>query len=194
MSNTGLQLLPLGTAGFSILRRRNQIYVDKTAQIYELASKPGKLFLVRPRRFGKSLLVSTLESLFKYGLRDFKGLAIETLWNEKTAYNVVRLDFSEIKNFESLDEFTLSLTSLLVRRFSPLGFVYRESNLFSVTDQLSDWLLTQPQGSLVLLIDEYDAPLTACLNDTDVFNTVRKKLSNFYGTIKSKDDALRFFS
>lgn len=64
---TGLQLLPLGTSDFSVLRKRNQIYVDKTAQVYEIASRPEKFLLVRPRRFGKSLLISTFESLFKYG-------------------------------------------------------------------------------------------------------------------------------
>jgi len=193
MADTELKPLPLGTSDFFALRNNGQIYVDKTALIYELASKRQKFFLARPRRFGKSLLVSTFESLFKYGLRDFKGLAIEKLWKDEQVYQVVRLDFSEIKNFDSLEDFSLSLTSLLARRFSPLGFVYKESNLYSVTDQLSDWLLAQPQSSLVLLIDEYDAPLTACLSDADLFNSVRRKLSKFYGIVKSNDAAFQFF-
>ena len=77
MNNCDLKPLPLGTSDFAALRSDGQIYVDKTALIYEIASKRQKFFLSRPRRFGKSLLISTFESLFKYGLRDFKGLAIK---------------------------------------------------------------------------------------------------------------------
>lgn len=72
--------LPVGTQRFSALRQANEIYVDKTELIYQLAGPGrGQILLVRPRRFGKSLLVSTLESLFKFGVRDFKDLAIEKL-------------------------------------------------------------------------------------------------------------------
>ena len=82
MDQKMLDALPLGVSSFSLLRRLNRIYVDKTDLIYRLASGRKKLFLTRPRRFGKSLLVSTFESLFKYGLRDFSGLKIADLWNE----------------------------------------------------------------------------------------------------------------
>lgn len=69
-----LKLLPLGTSDFENLRHRDQIYVDKTDMICELASVPGKFFFARPRRFGKSLLLSTFESLFRDGLKNFQGL------------------------------------------------------------------------------------------------------------------------
>lgn len=188
-----LQPLPLGSSNFATLRLRNQIYVDKTAQIYEIASKAEKFFLSRPRRFGKSLLISTFESLFKYGLRDFKGLAIEKLWRDTGTYKVVRLDFSRIKNFSSVEEFSLRLTSVLSRGFSSCGFAYREDPIETVSDQISDWLDTIPLNSLVLLIDEYDAPLTACLNNAELFEQVRAELSDFYATVKSNDGAVRFF-
>lgn len=70
----------------------DEIYADKTQLAYELASRRRKFFLARPRRFGKSLLISTFESLFKYGLRDSQGLAIEKQWKEEKTYNVVRLE------------------------------------------------------------------------------------------------------
>lgn len=105
MSKIELQPLPLGTSNFSALRNAGQIYVDKTALIYELTSNREKFFLARPRRFGKSLLVSTFESLFKFGLRDFNGLAIKKLWKDENKYKVVRLDFSEIKNFSEAEQF-----------------------------------------------------------------------------------------
>jgi len=193
MANTELQPLPLGTSDFSALRSEGQIYVDKTALIYEFASKRQKFFLARPRRFGKSLLISTLESLFKYGLRDFKGLAIEKLWKEEKTYQVVRLDFSEIKNFSSIEDFQSKLLSLLVGNFSSVGFRYSESKVVRFSTQLSLWFKTLPSSSLVLLVDEYDAPLTACLNDPKLFKLVRDNLAEFYATLKANDAALKFF-
>lgn len=100
-----MQDLPLGTSSFETLREAGEIYVDKTDFIFRLASKRRKLFLVRPRRFGKSLLISTLESLFKNGLKYFLNLKIEKLWNDERTYTVVRLDFSEIRDFRSSDKF-----------------------------------------------------------------------------------------
>ncbi len=90
--------LPLGMSDFSTLRKKNAVYVDKTALIAQMVNDGDKIFIARPRRFGKSLLVSTLESLFRYGVRDFEGLAIEKIWNDKT-YKVLRLDFSRIEPF-----------------------------------------------------------------------------------------------
>ena len=103
-----IQQLPLGRSGFPALRDSNAIYVDKTEMVCKLAENDGKLFFARPRRFGKSLLISTFETLFKNGLRDFKSLAIEKLRKDKT-YSVVRLDFSEVKNFLTREEFTVEL-------------------------------------------------------------------------------------
>ena len=82
-----LNKLPMGTQSFETLRKFNEIYIDKTDLISQLASSRGKVFLARPRRFGKSLLVSTFASLFEHGLRDFRGLAIEKVWKDST-YNV----------------------------------------------------------------------------------------------------------
>ena len=103
MPNRLLRTLPLGLAGFPYLREINAIYVDKTDLIFRLASSPGKVFLSRPRRFGKSLLVSTFESLFKFGLRDFQGLTIANDWKDDKCYAVVRFDFSRIKHFADAD-------------------------------------------------------------------------------------------
>lgn len=187
-----LQPLPLGVSDFHKLRGSGKIYVDKTELIYQLVATYEKLFLARPRRFGKSLLVSTFESLFKYGLKDFKGLAIEKLWKEEKTYNVVRLDFSGIKNFDSVEDFKTKLTSLLAASFMPFGFVYKEGTVVNLMDQISIWFASLASNSLVLLIDEYDAPLTSCLNDSDLFKSVRNELSTFYSKIKSNDSAIRF--
>lgn len=192
MAENQLKNLSLGTSDFSALRLRDEIYVDKTDLIYRIACRSEKFFLARPRRFGKSLLISTFESLFKYGLRDFKGLAIEKLWKEEKTYQVVRLDFSEIKDFDSAEIFKERLSSLLSRKFSPLGFNYESHPMQTVSDQLSDWLSVQEKNSLVLLIDEYDAPLTCCLSKKKLFERVRETLSGFYSVLKSNDGILRF--
>jgi len=193
MADTELKPLPLGTSDFSVLRSDEQIYVDKTALISEIASKHQKFFLARPRRFGKSLLVSTFESLFKYGLRDFKGLAIEKLWKEERNYQVVRLDFSEVKNFSSAEQFQ----TILDRYFQELMQINHYENPVKTSTEglqaFKSWLAVQEKESVVLLIDEYDAPLTAYLNDAKLFESVRMILADLYARIKAKDRVLRFF-
>lgn len=113
--------LPLGTQSFAALRAGHQIYVDKTPLIAKLACGRNKMLLARPRRFGKSLLVSTFASLFGRGLADFDGLAISALWQDKT-YPVVQLDFSTIANFDSVERFERRLKRMLTVRFGRLGF------------------------------------------------------------------------
>ena len=191
MPETTLPPLPLGTSDFEALRNAGQLYVDKTEQLYRLASLRQKFFLTRPRRFGKSLLVSTFASLFRNGLKHFSGLAIEKLWKD-TTYIVVEIDFSEIKNIEGLQDFYTQFDFALIDAFEPAGFTFDENKHQDVIKQLSRWMKQQPSNSLVLLIDEYDSPLTACLEDKELFKSVRTKLSSFYATVKANDACLRF--
>ena len=191
MTEKDLKRLPLGTSDFLALRMANQIYVDKTEMVFTIASERQKYFFARPRRFGKSLLISTFESLFKSGIKDFRGLAIEKLWKEKKIYQVVRFDFSEIKPLFGLDKFRKDLEDRLIDNFYPSGFRFDPSKT-SVLSQLSAWMRIQPTDSLVLLIDEYDAPLTACLDNAQLFEGVRSVLSEFYAVIKANDRIVRF--
>ena len=191
MSDKTLKPLPLGTSDFETLRMRGQIYVDKTALIYEIAKKTEKFFLTRPRRFGKSLLVSTFASLFKNGLKFFSGLAIEQLW-EDTTYNVVEIDFSKVRGFTDKESFEKKLRSVVTGSFERAGFSLNEEKEEHWVDQISDWMQSQPNNSLVLLVDEYDAPQTASLDNKALLDEVRRLLSSFYVIIKSNDAALRF--
>ena len=113
--------LPFGQSDFTALRRSNAVYVDKTPLIHQLAAAPGGVFLYRSPRFGKSLLLSTLASLFEFGLRDFGGLAIESLWTDKKTYDVVRLDFSNLKGFRNAGEFSEQFRRHLCKEFSRVG-------------------------------------------------------------------------
>ena len=191
MTDATFMPLPLGTSEFETLRKRGQLYVDKTAQIYTLASKPEKFFLTRPRRFGKSLLVSTFASLFRNGLKYFSGLAIEKLWKD-TTYNVVEIDFSEVKGFADFESFENNVRKVVVSAFEKGGFVLDKSDESNWIYQISNWMKAQPLNSVVLLIDEYDAPHTACLENKALFNRVRGLLSTFYAIIKANDACLRF--
>ena len=98
-----MKKLPTGKQGFDAIRTGNMVYVDKTDIIFRMIENNNQCFISRPRRFGKSLLVSTLESLFSRGTEMFKGLAIEKLWTERT-YRVLRFDFSGIQ-CDSLENF-----------------------------------------------------------------------------------------
>ena len=191
MTSELMKPLSLGTSFFSALRQRNQIYVDKTSMIYEMARVRGKYLITRPRRFGKSLLVSTFESLFKNGLKDFKGLAIEDRWNDKT-YTVVRLDFSESKEFSSVEEFAQKFHERIESKFNAAGVALPQTKESFIT-RLSNGLQALPGSSLVLLIDEYDVPLTACMHNRDSFNAVRSIISELFLSIKANEGCLRFF-
>ena len=186
-----LKLLPLGTSDFENLRHRDQIYVDKTDMICELASVPGKFFFARPRRFGKSLLLSTFESLFRDGLKNFQGLKIEQLWTDKSTYKVIKLDFSRVKPEGTFEDFCQYFDNYLEAQFSLIAFKKKDNGLF-LSNQIEIFLAGLSSSSLVLLIDEYDAPLTACLDNKEFFERVRNYLSRFYGILKANDRVLRF--
>ncbi len=183
--------LPKGQSSFARLRETNCIYVDKTATIAELLNRERFVFLSRPRRFGKSLLVSTLASLFEHGLRDFKGFAIEKTWKDKT-YPVVHLDFSFLRYTGNEKEFRSALESHLLANFSPLGFSYDRQSRTSFMECFSSFLSEPPCGPFVLLVDEYDAPLTEQLNDPELFEAISRVLDNFFLRLKSESGAFRF--
>lgn len=185
------QTLSLGTSSFAALRAADEIYVDKTAMVEKLARRRGKILLIRPRRFGKTLLLSTFESLFRYGLRDFHGLAIEKDWDDRT-YPVVRLDFTELKEFGRGEVFRAKLCEKLTAVFGAVGFPGAPENA-DVMIRISAWLAGLPPMSLVVLVDAYDAPLTRWLDDPLAFEDIRSVLNEFLQVIKANDGCLRFF-
>lgn len=131
--------------------------------------------------------------MFKYGLRDFKGLAIEQLWEEKTTYQVVRFDFSNIKGFSRVEEFDTLFDEYFTDVLHLNGIDYPTATKGQGLRHFTLWLATQSANSVVLLIDEYDAPLTSCLDDNDLFKEVRERMSRFYAAIKNYDRVIRFF-
>ena len=191
-----VQDLPLGVQVFAELRQANLIYVDKTALIYNLVkAKKGFYFLSRPRRFGKSLLLSTIESLFRFGLRDFKGLAIEKLWTEDKTYPVIRLDFSDCIQFRDESDFLVFFEERLQNGISESGFVFPQKNNEQETlpSRFERFLVSVRHLNPVLLIDEYDAPFNYCLDKPELLLKVVDTLYRFYAIIKQQSGYLRFF-
>lgn len=185
--------LPLGRSTFEAIRGFGSVYADKTAMIGELASKTDKIFLSRPRRFGKTLLVSTFEALFKTGTAAFRGLALEPIWRDKT-YRVVRLDFSLARGCESREEFEKKFFEFCLEpSFEAAGFPYDPEDKRPFLERLKPWLVSQPANSLVLLIDEYDAPLTENLGREERLREFQAVVGDFFALVRQAEGCLRFF-
>ncbi len=191
---------------FADLIDDNRIYVDKTDLLAKFVGDPGPFFIVRPRRFGKSTLVSTLYELFAHGLTRFQGLKFEKAYEEKMlretgvstpwsnqTYKVIRLDFSSCKKFYTFEKFQSSFLDLLTEQLDEANIAY-DVNISAPVELFSDVLDdAQVKGEqYVLLIDEYDAPFTASFDKPALFAKVREMLSLFYARIKSRSKSLRF--
>lgn len=164
-------MLPRGLQDFAWIRAHGLIYVDKTRYLYQLASINQPLLLTRPRRFGKSTLVSTLKELFLHGVAPydghesyFKGLEIEQLWpqdpDSEGPFYVLHLDFwGLLKDCTTVAAFKQRLNKQLLHfaTEAQLELKTRSTDGLDVFKLLLDAV---PDGSVVLLVDEYDAPLT----------------------------------
>ncbi|MCD8338747.1 MAG: AAA family ATPase, partial [Burkholderiales bacterium] len=171
-----------------------KLSVDNTEFEYQLAQINNKDLLMLPRRFGKSLLISTFYSLFKHGLRDFKGLGIEKQWQDQSQYTVIRLDFSLVASFQDAQDFRSQFDSYLLANCLPEAALEQESceNRKDGIEEFRRWLKNQPRGSVVLLIDEYDVPLRASVNELEKFQLIQLILARFYSTLKINEGAFRF--
>ena len=179
---------------FSRLREEGFTYVDKTRELYSMASGEwgAQFFMARPRRFGKSLAVSTLRSLFE-GRRDlFQGLAIEPLWHWSKKWPVLHLDMGTMQ-YDTVEELDKSMKDYFAAQAAELGIeVDREKLMPDVfRDMIRTLAATSPDGRCVVLVDEYDKPLLKALNTERVVK-FRDYLKSFYGVIKYEEPRQRF--
>ncbi|MDR2577842.1 MAG: AAA family ATPase, partial [Chitinispirillales bacterium] len=196
------QLLPLGIQDFVDIRERGFVYVDKTARIHELITSSGKpFFLSRPRRFGKSLLCSTLEAIFE-GRRELFGemagrpaLAINSLEWEWKKHPVIKIDLNP-GNYtrDGLGILKLVISRQLEREAKKHGVVlnndYDCANRFA---SLIEESCEKAGERAVVIIDEYDKPLLETMSgDPDMHKAIREELRGFYGVLKSSDKYMRF--
>ena len=186
------KLYPIGIQTFSRIREEDLFYIDKTAYVYHMTHTNGVyFFLSRPRRFGKSLLVSTFHSYFE-GRKDlFEGLAIEELEKEWTQYPVLHFDMSLGKHMEKeqLNRYLIYVLENNERRF---GIVCDSPDPNVRLANLIKTLFEKTGKQLVVLIDEYDAPLLDVAHEEENLDALRYVMRNFYSPLKAADPMLRF--
>ena len=183
---------PLGIQTFSEIRDRDCLYVDKTGLIYKLTHEPSKyFFLSRPRRFGKSLLISTLASYYE-GRKDlFKGLAIDALETQWQVRPVLRFDFSGGKYYE-VSLLHNQLNSDLKQYEKEYGVADEGNDEGTRLLNLVQAAFKQTGQKVVILIDEYDAPLLSTMNDQEEQQKLRQVTRNFMSPLKRLDPCIEF--
>ena len=184
-------LYPIGIQNFESIRQGGYVYVDKTNLIHQLATTGKYYFLSRPRRFGKSLLVSTMEDYFQGKKELFKGLAIEKLEKDWTEYPVLHLDLSGVTY---TDENVLN--EKMENTLSQWEQTYGIANTFTVDgirfENIIKTAYSQTGKPVVILIDEYDKPLLDTAGNEPLREAIRSRLQGFYSVMKSQDGKIRF--
>lgn len=185
------RIYPVGIQSFEELRKRGCIYIDKTPFVYKMAHDAKYYFLSRPRRFGKSLLVNTLKCYFEGKRELFEGLAIAELETEWAQYPVMRFDFSggKYETREQLEEYISYTLGELEQQYGlsqkELHINQRFANLVRAAHETTG-------RQVVVLIDEYDAPMLFHIENETSQDNIRIAMRNLFSPLKSLDDHLRF--
>ena len=182
---------PVGIQDFESLIKDGYVYVDKTAYIYDLVNSGRYFFLSRPRRFGKSLLITTLESYFS-GKKDlFKGLAIEKLEKDWTEYPVLHLDLND-EDYTQETAVTSVINRALVNWEEIYGSKDSENTLSGRFSGIIKRAYKKTGKKVVVLIDEYDKPLISTFDNPYLQNLYRAQLKAFYSVLKTMDGCIKF--
>ncbi|KXT47970.1 hypothetical protein HMPREF2532_01864, partial [Bacteroides ovatus] len=187
-----LQRYPIGIQTFSEIREGNYLYIDKTEYVYRMTHSSAKyMFLSRPRRFGKSLLTSTLHSYFSGRKELFHGLAMEKLEKEWVEYPVLHFDMSTAKHADS-EQLLQELNLKLYGYEQIYGRLEEEVNPNQRLMGLIKRAYEQTGKKVVVLIDEYDAPLLDVVHERENLDVLRNIMRNFYSLLKACDPYLRY--
>ncbi len=186
------RLYPIGIQTFEDIRELNNLYVDKTEYVYRMTHTSGKyFFLSRPRRFGKSLLVSTFKSYFEGKKNLFKGLAIEKLEKEWTEYPVLHFSMAGGKHMEK-EQLNRYLIYILKENEQNFDVVCESPDPNVRLSNLIKTVYNKTGKKVVVLIDEYDAPLLDVAHEEESLDVLRNVMRNFYSPLKDCDPMLRF--
>ena len=185
------KLYPVGIQNFESLRHDGYCYVDKTALMYRLVKTGRYYFLSRPRRFGKSLLVSTLEAYFQGKKELFEGLAVHGLEKEWTEYPILHLDLNAKKFTDEGDLIRLIDRQLLVYE-AEYGSIPEDRTVDDRFVSLIRNVHKKTGKRVVILIDEYDKPMLQAIGDEALQDDYRSTLKAFYGVLKTMDGYIRF--
>lgn len=182
---------PIGIQTFSEIIEENYLYVDKTAKAFELVNDNKYVFLSRPRRFGKSLMLSTLEAYFQGRKELFKGLALSGLEKEWRIHPVLRIDLSG-SSYENPQLLAANLNSILTKWESVFGKEESETTPALRFRGIIQRAYEQTGEKVVVLIDEYDKPILENIHDDSLHEIMKVQLRGFYSVIKECDQYLRF--
>ena len=182
---------PIGIQDFDKIINEGYTYVDKTELIYKIVHEGSYYFLSRPRRFGKSLLMSTLDAYFSGKRELFKNLAIEKLEEDWTAYPVLHLDLNTGK-YNSKDSLTHALDDFLSRLEANYGTFHSEKTLELRFMGIIERIYHKTGKPVVILVDEYDKPLLQSINNKELQDDFRATLKAFYSVLKTQDRYIRF--
>ena len=182
---------PIGIQNFESLRNDNYFYVDKTKLIYQLARSGRYYFLSRPRRFGKSLLISTLEAYFEGKKELFRGLAIENLEKDWIKYPILHLDLN-IEKYNSPDSLDKILNDKLEYWESIYGTRPSETSFSLRFAGIVRRAYEQTGQRVAILVDEYDKPMLQSIGNEELQRSFRDTLKPFYGVLKSMDGCIKF--
>ena len=184
-------LYPIGIQSFETIRKEGYAYVDKTGHIWRLLTTGMFYFLSRPRRFGKSLLISTLEAYFNGRSELFDGLEIARLEKEWKRYPVLHLDFSG-EDYTRADSLANVLSESLKKWEAQYGVTDIAETGSSRFKNVVDAVWAQTGSPIVFLVDEYDKPVIDNLDDEPLADTHRRMLKSFYEVIKNKNGFFKF--
>ena len=183
-----------GTYDFRVMREDGYRYVDKTALLYPLVTRgrDSFFFISRPRRFGKSLMLSTLECLFRGERELFKGLAIDQMDYDWESYPILQFSFAGIKS-KTIEAFEEDFKTCLEDAFTAAKAPWNPDISPGANFRRAIRALVKDTGKpVVILIDEYDAPVGHALADIKLASAIRQELSDFYIQIKNNVGAIRF--
>lgn len=184
---------PIGIQTFSKIREQGMLYVDKTRLIYKLTNSYGYVFLSRPRRFGKSLLVSTLQAYFEGKKELFKGLDIEQLESEWESYPVLCFDLSTA-NYNNIDVLVKKISSHLELLENEFGLPVSNEK-YDIGDRFRLIIRAAYQQTgkkVVVLVDEYDKPMLDSIHEDGLHEDLKATLRGFYSVLKESDAYIRF--
>ena len=188
MSN---KIYPIGIQNFEKIRKDGYFYIDKTALIYQLVKTGRYYFLSRPRRFGKSLLLSTLEAYFQGKKELFEGLAMEKLEKDWIKYPILHLDLN-IGKYDAPDSLDKILNEALLGWEALYGSREGESTLALRFKGVVDRACKLTGQRVVILVDEYDKPLLQAIGNEALQTEYRNTLKPFYGVLKTMDGSIKF--
>ncbi len=183
--------LPLGINTLSAILTSDMVYVDKTKIAWDLIRLPGRYFLSRPRRFGKSLFVDTLKEIFEGNKELFKGLFIYDKWDWKAKYPVIKIDFAGgvLRSRQELDE---KIDGMLLKNAELLGIKCQLNDIQGRFGEIIYKASVNSGSKVVVLVDEYDKPILDNIDRPDIMAEMQEGVKNLYSVMKEQDAHLQF--